>query len=139
MNIPKLVLIVATGSFVLATALAADNDQVVRTPSMPDWKLLYRVDPDYPSAALQHHIQGTVRFEAVISRDGHIERLRLLGGHPLLRQAARRAAEQWIYRPTLLGGKPVRVITEIQVQFQLDPYGRPLKSVHREPERRQVL
>jgi len=40
MNIPKLVVLVAAGSFVLGTALAAGNNQVVRTPAMPDWKLL---------------------------------------------------------------------------------------------------
>jgi len=93
-----------------------------------EWKLLHKVDPEYPSAALRGRIQGIVRFTAIIGKDGHIERLRLISGHPLLVRAARKAAEQWVYRPTLLSDKPVRVITEIYVYFQLDPYGNPRKN-----------
>jgi len=55
---------------VAAAAPQATDDPVVRTPSMPEWKLLHRVDPEYPSAALQYRIQGTVRFSASIVRMG---------------------------------------------------------------------
>jgi TonB family protein len=115
------------------------DEPVLRTPSMPEWKLLHRVDPEYPSAALQHRIQGTVRFSAGIGKDGHIERLRLISGHPLLVQAAREAAQQWIYRPTLLGNKPVRVTTEIDIHFTLDPSGQPLKKDKPDSNRRAVV
>jgi periplasmic protein TonB len=91
---------------------------------MPEGKLLHKVDPEYPPAALQHRIHGIVRFNAIIGKDGHIERLRLIDGHPLLVRAAREAVQQWIYRPTLLGDKPVRVITQIAVPFELNPYGK---------------
>jgi protein TonB len=93
-------------------------------PLMPERKLLHKVDPEYPPAALQHRIQGTVRFNAIIGKDGHIERLRLIDGHPLLVRSARQAVQQWIYRPALLGDKPVRVITQIDVPFQLDHFGK---------------
>jgi hypothetical protein len=46
----------------------------------------------------------------------------------LLVRAAREAAQQWIYRPTLFGDKPVRVMTQIEIHFQLDPYGEALKN-----------
>jgi periplasmic protein TonB len=123
---------------VAAAAPQVTDEPVLRTPSMPEWKLLHRVDPEYPSAALQHRIQGTVRFSASIGKDGHIERLRLISGHPLLVRAAREAAQQWIYRPTLLGNKPVRVMTEIEIHFQLDPYGKPLKKENPDSNRRGV-
>jgi protein TonB len=118
--------LIVTG-LVAAAAPQTTDEPVLRTPSMPEWKLLHGVDPEYPSAALQYRIQGTVRFSASIGKDGHIERLRLISGHPLLVRAAREAAQQWIYRPTLLGNKPVRVMTEIEIHFQLDPYGKPLR------------
>lgn len=104
------------------------GEPVLRTPSMPDWQLRYKVDPEYPAAAVERRIQGIVRFTATIGKDGQIERLRLISGHPLLVRAARVAAEQWIYRPTLSGGKPIRVITTVDIHFQLDSYGRPLKN-----------
>ncbi|MBV9676870.1 MAG: energy transducer TonB [Acidobacteriaceae bacterium] len=40
-------------------------------------------------------------------------------GHPLLIRAAREAVLQWRYRPTLLNGEPVEVVTNIVVNFTL--------------------
>jgi protein TonB len=60
-----------------------------------------------------------VEFTAAISKDGRIEKLQLVRGHPLLVPAARQAVEQWRYRPTLLNGEPVEVITDIVVNFTL--------------------
>lgn len=129
----RLTIMTVASCIVMAAAQQAGGEQVLRAPAMPEWQLLHKVDPKYPSAAIQYRIQGTVRFGAVIGKDGHIERLRLIGGHPLLIWAAREAAQQWIYSPTLLDGKPARVITVIEVQFRLDPYGKPVQptGVHR--------
>lgn len=128
MGVLRSAAMVVVAGLIAATAPQAADEQMLRTPLMPEWKLLHKIDPDYPAAALQHRIQGTVRFNAIIGKDGHIERLHLISGHPLLARAAREAAQQWIYRPTLLGDKSVRVITQIEVQFQLDQYGKPLKN-----------
>jgi protein TonB len=97
---------------------------------------VYKIDPEYPPAALRFRIQGTVRFEALIAEDGHIARLRLVSGHPLLVRAAREAAQKWIFRPTLRRGKPVRVITEFDVEFQLDSHGNPVKKDNAKPDAR---
>jgi TonB family protein len=104
-----------------AAAPQAADEPTLRTTSMPESMLVRKVDPEYPAAALQYRIQGSVRFAAVIGKDGRIERLRLISGHPLLVDAAKAAAEQWIYRPTLRDGKPVRVLTEIEIRFRFDP------------------
>jgi len=108
----------------LASAIAAQA-QTLRIPFMPEWQLLRRVEPEYPAAARQARIQGIVRFNATIGTDGRVERLRLLSGHPLLVPAARQAARQWVYRPTLLQGQAVRVRTIIEIGFWLDQYGNP--------------
>jgi protein TonB len=60
-----------------------------------------------------------VEFTAVISKQGAIENLQLVRGHPLLVTAAREAILQWRYRPTTLNGEPVEVITNILVNFTL--------------------
>jgi len=81
--------------------------------------LIRKVLPVYPPLARSARIQGTVEFTAVISKEGTIENLQLVRGHPLLVQAARDAVLQWRYRPTLLNGQPVEVVTDIIVKFML--------------------
>jgi len=82
-------------------------------------KLIRQVNPAYPRLAKQARISGTVRLTAIIGRDGAIERLQLISGHPLLASAALEAVKQWVYRPTLLNEIPVEVITQIDVNFTL--------------------
>ena len=82
-------------------------------------KLLHRVTPVYPSLARQARIGGVVRLRAIISEDGSVSRLEVLSGHPLLVGSAVEAVKRWLYRPTLLNGRPVAVITQIDVNFRL--------------------
>jgi protein TonB len=81
--------------------------------------LVRRVQPNYPPLARQARIQGTVVLHAVISKDGSIENLTLVSGHPMLAPAAIEAVKQWKYKPYLLNGEPVEVDTEVQVNFTL--------------------
>jgi protein TonB len=83
--------------------------------------LVHMVQPQYPLLARNARIQGVVEFNATISKEGTIENLTLVRGHPLLIRAAREAVLQWRYRPTLLNGEPVEVITDIIVNFTLNP------------------
>ncbi|HTR68246.1 MAG TPA: energy transducer TonB [Terriglobales bacterium] len=77
------------------------------------------VRPSYPPLARQARIQGTVVLQAEISKDGTIENLRLISGHPMLAPAAIEAVKQWRYRPYLLNGEAVAVETQITVNFSL--------------------
>lgn len=81
--------------------------------------MLNAVKPVYPVDLQQQGIQGTVKFEAVVSRQGTIGELKLIGGPPPLVQAALDAVRQWRYRPTQLNGEPVETVTTIDVNFQL--------------------
>ena len=82
-------------------------------------KLIKQVVPRYPGPALQVRVSGTVHLLGIIAKDGTIQRLQVLSGHPLLRQAALDAVSQWIYRPTILNGQPVEVEAPIDVIFTL--------------------
>jgi protein TonB len=82
-------------------------------------KLLSGPKPVYPTLARQARIEGVVRLQAVISRDGTILNLRAVSGHPLLIPAALAAVRQWVFRPTSLNDEPVEVATEIEVNFTL--------------------
>jgi protein TonB len=81
--------------------------------------LIRKVNPTYPPLARQARISGTVILRAVISKDGSIENLSLVSGHPMLAPAAIDAVKQWKYKPYLLNGEPVEVDTEVQVNFTL--------------------
>ena len=82
--------------------------------------ILHKVMPIYPAIAKAAHTGGTVTLQAIISRAGTIENLRILGGPALLQQASVDAVKQWRYRPFLLNGEPVDVETSILVVFTLD-------------------
>ncbi len=82
-------------------------------------KLIFNPKPEYPPLAKMARIQGVVRLEAIISKDGTIQDLKVLQGHPLLVKAALDAVQRWRYQPTLLNGEPVEVVTEIDVNFTL--------------------
>ena len=82
-------------------------------------RLAKRVPPSYPALARQARIQGIVKLTAIIARDGSIQKLEVGGGHPLLVPAALQAVKQWRYKPTLLNGEAVEVVTQIDVIFKL--------------------
>ena len=81
--------------------------------------LIHRVEPIYPPLAKTAGVQGPVVLAAVISRQGAIENLQVLSGHPMLVRAAVDAVQQWCYRPYVLNGEPVQVETQVTVNFVL--------------------
>jgi protein TonB len=75
--------------------------------------------PPYPPIAKQARVQGTVVLQAVISKSGTIEGLKVISGHPMLTQSALDTVRNWRYKPTYLNGEPVEVETTINVNFSL--------------------
>jgi protein TonB len=82
-------------------------------------KLLVKQAPIYPPEAKEQRVQGLVRLEATIGKDGRIENLVVVSGEPILAAAAMEAVRNWQYAPTLLNGDPVEVVTTIDVNFTL--------------------
>lgn len=119
------------GSIVSSTPIVAPPPPPVKKAPPPPPKrirvggavsranLIRQVRPVYPPLARQARIQGTVKLTAIISKTGSIEKLEVLQGHPLLIPAALTAVKQWRYRPTLLNGLPVEVVTQVDVNFTL--------------------
>ena len=81
--------------------------------------LLRQVKPNYPQLARTARIQGAVLLQAEISKNGDIQNLRVISGHPMLIQSALEAVKQWKYKPYYLNGEPVEGETQIQVNFSL--------------------
>ena len=86
---------------------------------MQQARLIKQPRPVYPPEAKQARIQGTVKMSAVIGKDGTVQQLEVISGHPLLVPAALESVRQWVYEQTLLNGSPVEVITQIDVNFTL--------------------
>jgi len=81
--------------------------------------LLRRIQPTYPPLAKQARIAGAVVLQAEISKDGSIQNLHVISGHPMLVPSAIEAVKQWKYKPYILNGEPVEVETTITVNFTL--------------------
>jgi protein TonB len=78
---------------------------------------IHHVDPAYPELARTARVSGIVILECVIDREGRVQSVQVLSGHPLLQAAAMHAVGQWAYTPTRLNGVPVSVVMTVTVRF----------------------
>ncbi|MBI3472040.1 MAG: TonB family protein, partial [Candidatus Solibacter usitatus] len=72
---------------------------VTVTSRLLDGRLIRKVAPVYPPAAVQKGVSGTVRLRVVIAKDGAVRDLKVVSGNPLLIGAASDAVRKWLYRP----------------------------------------
>jgi len=112
-------LLVFLGS-ALALSLALAQDKPIRVGgNVQQANRLSWVDPVYPAEAKQNRIQGTVKLEINIDKEGHVSAVSVISGPAELIQSAADAVQKWVYRPTLLNGEPVSVITTVDVNYTL--------------------
>jgi protein TonB len=81
--------------------------------------LVSQTPPVYPPIARQAHVEGPVVLQVIVNKEGTVENIRVISGHPMLVQAALDAVRQWHYKPYLLNGEPVEVETQVTVSFKL--------------------
>jgi TonB family protein len=98
---------------------AAQPGMYELSPEVAQGDVLFRVDPEYPEQARDRGIQGIVVLSVRAGRDGRVEEVRLVGGQPLLVEAAITAVKQWQFKPHLIDGKPVETQTRITLTFEL--------------------
>jgi protein TonB len=91
----------------------------LRLSRIREGDLIRKTQPAYPAIARSARIQGIVVVQAIISKQGTIENLKVLAGHAMLVPAAIDAVRQWRYRPYVLNNEPVEVETQITVNFSL--------------------
>jgi periplasmic protein TonB len=107
------------GSTTAAVPKVATPQRVRVSSGVSTGLLIRKVTPVYPPLARQARIQGQVVLQAEISKEGTIQNLQLISGHPMLAPAAIEAVKQWRYKPYLLNGEPVAVETQVIVNFSL--------------------
>ncbi|MGB6677376.1 MAG: TonB family protein [Terriglobales bacterium] len=92
----------------------------VTVPSkVADEYLMLRVEPDYPESAREQHIQGPVVLDALVDKEGAVEKLNTVSGDPQLAAAATDAVRQWRFKPFFRNGSPEEFQTQITVSFRL--------------------
>jgi TonB family protein len=92
----------------------------VTVPSkVADEYLMLRVEPDYPESAREQHIQGPVVLDALVDKDGAVEKLSTVSGDAQLAGAATDAVKQWRFKPFFRNGSPEEFQTQITVSFRL--------------------
>jgi TonB family protein len=101
--------------------------QATRTPeririggNVTPVRILQQTRPEYPAELQQAGIEGVVRLQAIISKEGAVLNPRVINSvDPRLAKAALDSVSQWRYQPSLLNGQPVETVTKIDVAFEL--------------------
>jgi TonB family protein len=75
--------------------------------------------PSYPEIAQRAGLQGVVKLQVRVTKDGHIEVMKLVEGSPTLADAAICALKQWRVNPSWVSGKKGDVISTLTFNFQL--------------------
>lgn len=73
--------------------------QSAPAPQVSSRKVTLHVPPAYPELAKKMHVQGTVKIEAVVRANGLVRSTRVLGGNPVLIEAASDAVKKWKFEP----------------------------------------
>jgi protein TonB len=81
--------------------------------------LTYRFDPDYPAAAKERRIEGTVDLHLTIGANGSVENVKPVSGPRIFFDAAEAAVKNWRFLPALLNGQPVETEQDVKVDFRL--------------------
>lgn len=108
----------ALAGFWAMLAFAA-HPEILRVDAVNDSEIVHKVMPPYPGDAADLRVSGVVKMALTVGVNGHVEQVKLVSGHPLLAPAAMHAARQWVFKPFLSDGQPVRALVRIEIPFQL--------------------
>jgi protein TonB len=109
----------ASGAPASATSVEVSAGDRVQLSPQTAQSVSVSVPPDYPLLARQMKVEGAVRLQALISREGTIQELQILSGPSILATAAREAVKQWHFKPYIQNGQPVETQARITVNFTI--------------------
>jgi TonB family protein len=76
--------------------------------------------PKYPKKARQTRVQGIVRLDAEVGRDGKVKDVKVFEGDQMLADASIQAIRKWRFYPAQRDGRPVEDRARIRIDFRLD-------------------
>ena len=86
-------------ALILALSPNLLHAQSTTVSSASERKVSTRVAPAYPELARKMHIHGVVKIEAIVRPNGSVKSTRVLGGNPVLVEAAQEAVGKWKFEP----------------------------------------
>jgi protein TonB len=98
---------------------AEDSGPVKIAGDVQSLRAITQVKPTYPELAKMTHTEGAVVLQISITKEGSVSKVEVVTGPPLLTRAAQEAVKQWKYKPTIINGQAVEVITNVRVAFAL--------------------
>lgn len=106
------------GSSFVGRSVPTSSGRVQVSSGVMAGNLIYSRPPAYPHGLVGlFHEEGKVVMQAIISKSGRVENVRVISGHRMLRGAAKDAVRAWRYRPYYINGSPVEVATIVSVEF----------------------
>ena len=119
-KITQTILLLSAALLFCASLTAQNPDSRLRVGGrVAQANLVTSSQPAYPAEARQQRIQGVVILNTEIDKLGQVSDVKVISGHELLNQAAIDAVKQWRYKPFLLNGQPVDVVTTVTINFTL--------------------
>ena len=97
---------------VLAAAVAVHGADAHSTANKRQLKI--KIMPEYPKLARRFNLKGAVRLELLVKPDGRVQKINVLGGNPVLVQAAVLAVRKWRYQPA-------NTESDVVVKLDFDP------------------
>jgi protein TonB len=89
-------------------------------PGVSAPRALKQVNPEYPEEAMKAKIQGAVAIEVIVTPEGNVVSPRVIRSlDPVLDEAALRALKEWRFAPGMKDGRPVPVMTTVEMTFTL--------------------
>jgi TonB family protein len=107
-------LVACVAALVILTG-ALTSAQQGATAAKSERKLITHIDPEYPAILRARQIGGTVRLEVTITPKGTVKSVALIGGNPILAEAAITAVKRWTYAPG-------DAVSSAQVSVEFNPY-----------------
>ncbi|HEX4426365.1 MAG TPA: energy transducer TonB [Terriglobales bacterium] len=101
---------------VLVTTVAFCPSQALAQEEAVTRKIKTKVAPTYPEIARRMAITGKVKLSVVISANGTVREAKVIGGHPILVNAAMEAVKKWKYEPT-----PGETSGTVEFTFEHEP------------------
>jgi TonB family protein len=87
--------VIASAVFILMASAGLATAQNPSDTTGSGRKVVLRVAPVCPELARKMHIQGTVKLETIVRPNGNVKTTRVLGGNPVLVEAAKEAVAKW--------------------------------------------
>ncbi len=83
----------------IVVAVVALAMTLLRPARAEDRKVKTQIEPTYPELAKQMHLNGTVRVEVTVNEQGNVKGTKVVGGNPVLADAAVKAVQKWKFEP----------------------------------------